>query len=138
VLEPAPQYATGPAMRSTSRCGGSIPKPNQARGTFLLAVNIRKVGAHGILSGMRKRSTKKPASAGIGEVASGIVAAAEQDIELTAEQLEHAAERLGHAAAAAVNQLRGLESRKPLERRPKEKHKQTAMKPAKVKSNKPC
>jgi hypothetical protein len=138
VLEPAPQYATGPAMRPMGRCGGSIPKPNQAGGTFPFAVNIRNVGAHGILSGMRKRSTKKPASAGIGEVASGIVAAAEQDIELTAEQLEHAAERLGHAAAAAVKQLRGLESRKPLERKSKEKHKQTAMKPAKVKSNKPC
>src|SRR6266851_10215147 len=53
----------------------------------------RTVIAHGILSRMRKRSTKKQSSAAIGEVASGIVAAAEQDIELTAEQLEHAAER---------------------------------------------
>jgi hypothetical protein len=85
---------------------------------------------------MRKRSTKKQSSAGIGEVASGILAAAEQDVELTAEQLEHAAERLGHAAAAAVNQLRGVKNRKPLERNSKEKRKQTAVKPAEVKSNK--
>ena len=84
---------------------------------------------------MRKRSTKKQSSAAIGEVASGIVAAAEQDIELTAEQLEHAAERLGHAAAVAVNQLRGI-NRKPLERKSKEKRKPTAVKPAKAKSNK--
>ena len=85
---------------------------------------------------MRKRSTKKQSSAAIGEVASGIVAAAEQDIELTAEQLEHAAERLGHAAAVAVNQLRGIKNRKPLERKSKAKRKQTAVKPAKAKSNK--
>ncbi len=85
---------------------------------------------------MRKRSTKKQSSAGIGEVASGIVAAAEQDVELTAEQLEHAAERLGHAAAVAVNQLRGLKSGKPLERKSKETLKPTAVKPAKAKSNK--
>jgi hypothetical protein len=83
---------------------------------------------------MRKRTTKKPPAASIGEVASGIVAAAEQDVELTAEQLEHAAERLGHAAAVAVNQLRGLKNRKPIERKSK-KAKQTAMKPAKAKSN---
>jgi hypothetical protein len=85
---------------------------------------------------MRKRSTKKQPSAGIGEVASGIVAAAEQDVELTAEQLEHAAERLGHAAAVAVNQLRGLKNRKSLERKSKKPRKQTAVKPAKTKSNK--
>ena len=85
---------------------------------------------------MRKRSTKKQSSAGIGEVASGILAAAEQDIELTAEQLEQGAERLGHAAVAAVNQLRGLKNPKPLERKSKEKRKQTAMKPANAKSNK--
>ena len=85
---------------------------------------------------MRKRSTKKPSSAAIGEVASGIVAAAEQDVDLTAEQLEHAAERLGHDAAVAVNQLRGLKSRKPLKRKSNEKRKQTAVKPPKVKSNK--
>ena len=84
---------------------------------------------------MRKR--KKQSSAGIGEVASGILAAAEQDVELTAEQLERAAERLGHAAAVAVHQLRGLKSRKPLERKSKEKRKQTAVKPAEVKSTKP-
>jgi len=64
------------------------------------------------------------------------VAAAEQDVELTAEQLEHAAERLGHAAAVAVTQLRGVKNRKPLERKSKEKRKPTAVKPAKAKSNK--
>ena len=85
---------------------------------------------------MRKRSAKEPSSAAIGEVASGIVAAAEQDVELTAEQLEHAAERLGHAAAVAVNQLRGLKGRKPLKRESKEKRKPTAVEPAKAKSNK--
>jgi len=85
---------------------------------------------------MRKRSTKKKLSAGIGEVASGIVAAAEQDVELTAEQLERAAERLGHAAAVAVNQLRGVKNRNPLQRKSKEKRKPTAVKPAKAKSNK--
>lgn len=85
---------------------------------------------------MRKRSTRKQPSAGIGEVASGIVAAAEQDIELTAEQLEHAAERLGHAAAVAVHQLRGLKNRKPIEIKSKEKRKQSAVKPANAKSNK--
>jgi hypothetical protein len=85
---------------------------------------------------MRKRSTKKQPSAGIGEVASGILAAAEQDVELTAEQLERAAERLGHAAAVAVNQLRALKSPRPRERESKEKRKQTAMKRAEVKSNK--
>jgi hypothetical protein len=83
---------------------------------------------------MRKR--KKQSSAGTGEGVSGILAAAEQDVELTAEQLEHAAERLGHAAVAAVNQLRGVKNRKPLARKSKEKRKQTAVKPAKVKSNK--
>jgi hypothetical protein len=85
---------------------------------------------------MRKRSTKKQSSAAIGEVASGIVAAAEQDIELTAEQLEHAAKRLGHAAAVAVSHLRGLKSPKPLEKKSKEKRQQTTMKPAEVKSKK--
>ncbi len=85
---------------------------------------------------MRKRSTKEQSSAGIGGVAYGIVSAAEQDVELTAEQIEHAAERLGHAAAVAVNQLRGVKNRKPLERKSKEKRKQTAVKPANAKSNK--
>jgi hypothetical protein len=82
---------------------------------------------------MRKR--KKQSSSGIGKVASGIVAAAEQDIELTAEQLEQGAERLGHAAVAAVNQLRGVKNRKPLEGKSKEKRKPTPVKPAKANSN---
>ena len=68
---------------------------------------------------MRMRSTKKQSSAAIGEVASGIVAAAEQDVELTAEQLEHAAERLGHAAAVAVNQLRGIKTESHSRENPK-------------------
>ncbi len=85
---------------------------------------------------MRKRSTKKQSSAAIGEVASGIVAAAEQDVELTAEQLGRAAERLGHRGSLRQSQLRGVKNRKPLERKSKEKRKPTAVKPAKAKSNK--
>jgi len=55
---------------------------------------------------MRKRSRKQKSE--LEETASGIVAAATQDIELTAEQIADATKKVAHAAAAAIEKLGGL------------------------------
>jgi hypothetical protein len=56
---------------------------------------------------MRKRS-KKQKSEMEETTAAGIVAAATQDIELTAEQIADATKRVAHAAAVALGKLGGL------------------------------
>jgi len=59
---------------------------------------------------MRKRSRKQEPE--IEETTGGIVAAATQDIELTAEQIADATKKVAHAAAAAIGKLAGLKSGK--------------------------
>jgi len=62
---------------------------------------------------MRKPSKKKSEISEIEETAAGIVAAATQDIELTAEQIADVTKKVVHAAAVAIGKLGGSKGGKP-------------------------
>ena len=80
---------------------------------------------------MRKRSRKQKSE--IEETtASGIMAAATQDIELTAEQIADATKKVAHAAAVALEKLGGLKGGKAKAAKSAKKPAQTAKKTARA------
>jgi hypothetical protein len=83
---------------------------------------------------MRKPSKKKSQISEIEETASGIVAAATQDIELTAEQIADATKKVVHAAAVAIGKLGGAKGGKPAAKSSLRKPPQIAKKGARARS----